>query len=346
MIVVLLSIVLISILIIAFCSKEESNFTLQKLFLVAIILISLVAFRGEGVDHDYNAYVEMFNQGSLTVEPSFILITNLLNKYNFSVLGLFFIYAVLGVSMKLFAIRKFCPLPYFSICIYIGYIYILQDFNQIRAGVASGIFLYSLRYLVERKVKCYLLMIFLASLFHYSAILLFFFFGFSNKSLNKQNIYFLCLLPILGYFINFIGVNFFINIPIRAVQLKLEMYRKMQETGVDQYASANLFNAHFLFKCFVFYALTFRYSLLCYRYIYFPLLIKVYAISLFVFPVFSLITPIAGYRFNELIGSVEILLFPLIFYLFKPIYMSKLLLVGMSILLFCVSIFYKQLLFI
>lgn len=48
----------------------------------------------------------------------------------------------------------------------------LQDINQIRAGVATALFLTSIPYLVQNKKKIFTYIILLATLFHFSSLLL------------------------------------------------------------------------------------------------------------------------------------------------------------------------------
>lgn len=92
----------------------------------------------------------------------------------------------------------------------------------------------------------------------------------------------------------------------------------------------------------IYYFIYFKYKQLenCNR--YFPLLLKIYGFSLFIFPVFSFI-PIVGYRLSELTGCVEIILYPLLVYCFTPKIIAKGIVIFIGLLLLLVNIFYKQL---
>lgn len=65
------------------------------------------------------------------------------------------IYAILGVTLKLIAIRRYSLLPIFSIFTYISMYFILHEMTQIRAGVATAIFLFALEDIKDRNLKGY-----------------------------------------------------------------------------------------------------------------------------------------------------------------------------------------------
>ena len=74
---------------------------------IGIVLFLIAGFRGAGVDRDYIQYVGMFNHfNTVLVEPSFVFISFVINKYfSNNVLYLFIVFACLGVVIKLHAIK-------------------------------------------------------------------------------------------------------------------------------------------------------------------------------------------------------------------------------------------------
>lgn len=345
-------IVIAIFILILFCSLfgliSNNKPTNIQLYLFTIFLVLLTGLRGEGVDNDYGNYLVMYNDPPIVVEPSFLLICYISQILKIGAVGMFLIYAVLGVSLKIIAIKELSSLFWFSIAIYLSNIYILQDLNQIRAGVASAFILLMIKPIYERNFALFLFYALLSSFFHYSGLLTFFLYPIMVLQTRHKSIFIWGALPFLGYIIFFImtQINIFALIPIESVRLKLEMYRAMQEAGVEGSSQINLFNLHTLFRLSIFVLLFIRYDLLLNENKYFSILIKIYSIALFSFPFLGAITPLLGYRISELFGVVEIILYPMIYYLFKPAFFSKILLITVVLLLFVIDVFYKQYIFI
>lgn len=73
---------------------------------------------------------------------------------------------------------------------------------------------------------------------------------------------------------------------------------------------------------------------------YLPLMIKLMALSLFSFTALSSL-PVLAFRISELYGIVEIILFTNIFYTVQPKLLAKIIVITISITLFCISVFYN-----
>jgi len=166
-----------------------------------ILLILIAGLRPIGIDRDSLSYVEVLGvdfaiANFIDKEPMFWII-NEFNKYVFggNVNTFFLIFAILGVSLKLFAIRKYSLLPILSIYTYICLYFVLHEMTQIRAGVATAIFLLALEDIKNRNFKSYLFKTVLAMLFHYSAIIMLLVYFMNPDKLNVK-LYF--ILPILG----------------------------------------------------------------------------------------------------------------------------------------------------
>jgi len=82
------------------------------------------------------------------------------------------IYAILGVSIKLFAIYKLSPLPLLSLFLYLVTYYPLHEYTQIRAGVAAGIVLLATQDLANKNDLAFFIKIALAMLFHWASLVI------------------------------------------------------------------------------------------------------------------------------------------------------------------------------
>jgi hypothetical protein len=310
-------------------------------YFFAMLLIITAAFRGDG-DFDYNGYVTFFNrEDTFIIEPTFLLITSFIKYFlGSNPLYMFVFYAIFGVSLKIVAIKQLTNFWFLSLLIYLSNFFILHEMTQIRAGIASAILLLCIKPIFERDWKRFLLLSILAFLFHYSAIVILPFWFINNKSIK---LWLLVSIP-FSYLIYFIGINFIIAVPIPGVQEKVIMYQKLRELESIEGKTTNVFNLVFLSRVAIFYLLLFKYDLIHKHNKYFPILIKIYSISLASYLVFANI-PAFSSRINELTGIVEIILIPFIYYVFKPVFFSRSIVVFIGFCLIMVALFYTKLIF-
>ena len=100
-----------------------------------------------------------------------------MKKIIYSLIGpypiyLFLLFAILGVSFKLIAIKQLTELWFLSLILYLSNFFILHEMTQIRAGVASAFLLLCVKPIYDRDLKRFLLFAVLGFLFHYSAIVI------------------------------------------------------------------------------------------------------------------------------------------------------------------------------
>ncbi len=301
-------------------------------------MICVAGFRTENSDKDYGEYVNMYkyiNENvDILTEFTFVWIA----KLSQSTTILFIIYAILGVSLKFIAIKQLTKLWFLSVMIYCSYFFLLHDFTQIRVAVSSGLLLLCIKPIYHRDWKRFLIYSTIAISFHYSAIIILPLWILGSKP--RRSI--LALSVPFGYLIYFSGIDLIASIPIPYVQEKLAIYQKMQELGDDAWSSINVFNLVFLVKIVLFYLFILKYELIALQNKYFPILIKIQAISIMSFTIFAQM-PILGFRINELFGIVEIITLPFLYYLFSPRFFSKLIVCAMGFILIIISIFNMKL---
>ena len=339
MILILFAVFFLGVLSSFFLPKDRIDKYLIILFL-GLVLILTAGFRKEEAVRDYVTYVTYFHeQDFLLVEPSFVLISNvihlLIGPYP---IYLFVLFATLGVSLKLTAIKQLSELWFLSIVIYVSHFFILHEMTQIRAGIASALLLLCVKPIYDRDLKKFLLFAFLGFVFHYSAIVILplWFLG-----LKPRKIFLLFSIPV-AYIIYFTGINLITTIPIAVIQSKISIYQTLMEMGNEESILINVFNLVFLGKIALFYFLLSKYKLIASHNKYVPVLMKIYCISLISYPVLAVMPPVAT-RINELFAIVEIALLPLIYYSFKPIWFSKSIVVFIGICFLLINLFYVKL---
>lgn len=288
--------------------------------IIACILILFVATRGLGSDQDSIAYANYFNFDdyamSRVAEPTFLLISRMARAISLQkgLFWLFLAYAVIGVTIKFIAINKLTELKWLSVIVYISSYYLLHDFTQIRAGVASGLLLLAIKPIADRNIVKFLGLIFAASLFHYSAAVALPLYFLGNSPLDKKTILVLLSIIPLGTLIRLSNFDILTAIPIELVRIKIDTYSAVEKI---RDLKLNVFNALYLTRYAMLYLFMIFSKSIQERSPYFPILIKVYAISMFSYLALSQ-NAVFAMRISELFGIVEIILVPLLFYSIKP----------------------------
>lgn len=346
--IVLLIIFYFFIVLCTYLEEYIEKYRIGVYFLFGILLILIAGLRIPGHDHDSYNYLYVYaNDGVLEnfvgMEPTYVwlckLVRILFNNFQFLLL----IYAFLGVFFKLKAIKYLSPQVFFlPLLVYFSNYFLLHEMTQIRAGVASGIFLFALKPLIQGKRWTYIGYILVALFFHYSSLVLFPFVFLTNRDMSKKERYILLLVLLICFSIALLHINIFIQIPIPALQEKIEIYQQLSAKGFDTYA--NVFNLHFLIRLFVF-----LFSMFFYRYIktsneYMPILLRLMAFSIFYFLLFSSLSVLA-FRISELIGIVDILIFSSLIYAITPRYAAKTVVFIFTSIILGLNLFYSPLIF-
>lgn len=306
---------------------------------IGFLLMLFVGFRDSESVNDYKIYVRLFNTPDLTIEPTFVFISFLIKLlFGDNVIFLFLAYALLGIAFKLKAIIQLTPLLFLSLLVYISNFLLIHEMTQIRVGVASGILLLCIKPIYERNYKAFLLLSIAAITFHYSAIVILpLWFINAHK---PRKLVLLLTIPV-AFMVYLLKINLIVNIPIPYLQDKVVAYQEYQELGLASFNKINIFNSLFLLRIGIYYLLIYKYDFLIKTNKYAIILVKIYAISLFVLPGFS-VMPVVAFRISELFGIVEVILVPLIYYLFIPTKYSKLLIFLLCLVVLLMNVFYNK----
>lgn len=279
-----------------------------------LLLFSIAALRAEGVDRDYQGYIEYYNDvlnaGFENVEPSFIFIVRMVDGFFGSITYLFVVYALLGVFIKLYAIDKLTSQKNLALLVYYSGFFLLLELTQIRAGVAAGFFLLCIKPIRDRNYKKFLIFAALAFCFHYSAIVIFplYFVGNRQPALAKYAL--LPPLALLLYYFDFDIFHILQYIKVDLINLKIRNYQEHAFMDPEN----NVFNVIFLFRCLIAYILLWHVAELARKNRYFITLLKIQFIGIFIFLAFANVPGISS-RASELLFVVEIILIPTLIYI-------------------------------
>lgn len=190
---ILIAILLIFALIAQIPLKKEH----QSLFkFISIISIAFVGSFRYKVGYDWFSYENLYNgiySFSDVIESReekfftlFLYLTKIISD-NFSFF--IFIFFITTFLIKLIVIRKFSSDLYVSLFIYITTVFLIYDLNGIRQGMAMSITFLSTIFIYKRNILIFLVLIFIATLFHTSAIVFLPFYWLSTiKIKNKKKL--------------------------------------------------------------------------------------------------------------------------------------------------------------
>lgn len=299
----------------------RKNLHIIIIIISSILLILIAGLRPIGIDSDsYNyasiLHVPLYGFNFTSIEPFVWLIIGL-NRYLFSgnEQAFFLMFALLGVTLKLYAIKRISLFPMLSIITYISLYFVLHEMIQIRVGVAAGIFLLSLPDIARRNLTGYLFKTTLACMFHYSAIIMLVVYFFRPNKINK---YFYMALPIIGISLAVTGdvilrlINIVIGFFPMILSYRMNLHIFLLGEGIS--ADINLFNIYYSVLLLLYYFLLFNYGKM--KSEYDLILIKIFGLMLFSFYALSSV-PVLAFRVSEFLGVVLIILIPHSVFMFK-----------------------------
>ena len=163
----------------AFAGSKCKNITDRKIIMTVLffILFLFSALRYDtGYDYSYTylpGYYKIVNGGVTHFEPLFVL----LNKFVFYVFNnvdfLFGLCSFITIGIIVAWVFKESSDYFISIVMLFATRFYLYSFTQVRQYIAIAIFLYSIKYIINKNFKKYFFNIIIASLFHKTAFLYF-----------------------------------------------------------------------------------------------------------------------------------------------------------------------------
>lgn len=307
-------ILIIFLLIAMFCYFEDyiTDYKNTIYFNFCIALILLAGFRVVGVDPDSDNYEyyfhNVFKASALgMMEPSFKYICMILGRITTNVHVLFLVYAVAGVTIKLYAFKRLSPILFVPLLFYISFYFELHEMTQMRAGIVSGLYLLALKHLGNGSRKKAAFLILIGSLFHFSSLVLLPILFVNNKDCNRrQTLFWLLLIP-LGYLVYWGGMNILLNPDIPFIGQKMAIYQTAMEKG-RQTVDINIFDPLHLMAILLFYYTYFFRETIKENCPDFNVIFKATAIGLFAYSALAFL-PVLALRVSQLYCVANIILY-------------------------------------
>ena len=300
----------------------------QLLILSGVFLVFFSGLRSREVGSDYKTYEMLYKSvqefsilfytpsnffNNYRLEPSFILISSLAKTYlGDGIKIVFFVYALLGVTLKIKAVKEISDYKLLSLLIYFSSVFFLHDMNQVRAGVAIGVLLLSIPSIVENNFKRFVSFLLIAIFFHYSSIIFLLFYFLNTKKINQIVWLFVLIVPIVMCLLKFDIISILSKFEFGVFSEKVRAYSELQKTTHNR---INIFNFGVLIQIVV--SLFFIVNAGKSKNRYVVILTKISCFGVAFFYLFSSV-PILAFREFELLSCVQIFLIPLSIDLIRP----------------------------
>ncbi|MDF2832900.1 EpsG family protein [Chryseobacterium indoltheticum] len=310
-----------------------------KNIIIAVLAICLILFAGTrlNIDNDYSMYfkyfryiennIKDFQNSDVSVEWCVYFFPHFFDLFLTSKVEIaratFLLFAAFGVGIKLYAIGKYADFFFLSIILYVSNLFLMQEMTTIRAGIASAIFLLSIKDIEEKKHKNFIIKILFCFFFHSTSILLVITWLLLQIKINIKYFYIAILISFASAIFK---INFLTLLFLDKIFPRVEVYIKMMEWMRED--KTNIYNFRILFALGIVIILGLFYNKLK-EIKYFDVLFRIHLISICFFFLLSTSAQVFSIRTFELLSVIQILLYPMIVYIFP----SKLKFIGWTIII-------------
>lgn len=294
----------------------------KKYWLVAIcVVLAFLAGTRDSSWPDTGVYIESFLDYTPTLsdltqysqpfgyaEMGFYYIGVVVKTFTSNVAIYFLVVALLSFFFLYKAFDKYCLYPIFGVCAYVSRFYLNRNFVQIRAGLSYAIILMAVQYITTRDWKRYFAWVFVAYLFHHSALI-------------AVPLYFLCMLDIkkkhivMGLGMAFVIAAFFSN-AVRSM-----VADNASDLNVDTYVTEDyqrdwgLANPMIYFQTFLLLVYTFTEDRMKLTTSHYLTIRNAYFYSTLILITLSCYTALSG-RVSSMFATLEMVIIPSIAYSF------------------------------
>lgn len=217
-------------------SKNEQGS--KQWYYVIVIIMMFTAGLGYGLSPDWVAYFQTFNLlgdiswGQLdrfaelaSMEKGYLGLNKLLGDIGFDFGMLTLIMAIVALTLKTSTFYKYGGLPFLVLFIYAMPNFMFEEHVHIRQGMANAIAIFSVRYIIDRKLWKFLLCIAIGYQFHESIIVFILAYWIGVMKFNEVTIGWLVTIAIIG---NYTGLNAIIEIIMQFMPIGQDKFEDYQ----------------------------------------------------------------------------------------------------------------------
>ncbi|MHB8206513.1 EpsG family protein [Mucilaginibacter sp.] len=300
--------------------KESRRVEITIFYYVAVVfLIFFAGFREVGFDyanyHDIFDTVNFSNYSENTIEVGFASLVEFIHFINLPFSFFLFLVALLSIGLKGAFIKKYSPYYFFSLLIYFTVNFLLSDMGQIRHGLAMSIVLLSFYDIFNKNKKGFFIKVFIAYLFHSSAIIVLPAYFIAN--IKKVTIWHI-VIPLL-FLIPFL----FIDIKSELVQLAIYLPSQIQSkvayyTTSEEFGEQLGFNMTMVLRIMIIGGMLYYYKEGEQKIKYYRQIFLLYIYGTILFMLFNSIAEMA-IRFSNYFKILEFIILPMLVTLGKSL---------------------------
>lgn len=206
----------------SFKEFSENQKGSEKYYYFIVTIMILTAGLGFGLSPDWVSYFRAFYNieyvewkdlkafGDLYgMEMGYIYLNKIYTTIGFGFGMISLTMVIVSVLLKSTTIYKYTNLPFLALFMYAMPTYIFEEHVHIRQGLATAITLYSIRYIIDKKLWKFILCIVIAYQFHESCIVFVLAYWIARVKLNIVLIGWILTIAIVG---NYTGLNSIIEV--------------------------------------------------------------------------------------------------------------------------------------
>ncbi len=176
------NLLLLLILLLGICICEIKKSRLNNavfLCIVSVAMITMAFLRANTVGIDYKQYADYFAQvrsggwsflisgaNAYRVEPGYSLLNYVVSLFTGDVHIFMLGVAVVTTGLTALLLYKYSPIPWIGMFVFASFGFYGNSLSFLRQSIAIAIFLFAVRFLKEKRVVPYLLIVLLAASFH------------------------------------------------------------------------------------------------------------------------------------------------------------------------------------
>ena len=160
-----------------FPSRLSSLLEFVVFFSLSAYLVLFAGLRTMGLEYDYSGYKQIFEEISripelgrysgYSIEYGYMLFNRMFSGFSFYTFTLILAFFT-GLPKQIYIYRR-CSRKFLALAYYYAFVFIQNDMGLLRATIASGILYYSFDFLAKDEKRKFVILVFMASLFHQTA---------------------------------------------------------------------------------------------------------------------------------------------------------------------------------
>lgn len=191
-------------------SRNEINIT--GFIAVIILLILFECLRDMTVGTDTPGYCRRFMRGDgwlnwgddsnfIETEPLFGLTMEVAHHINANYISLLFVVSTISVTAALISIRELSVNFTISLFTFVSLAFYLFGFAAMRQGIALCIFMYSFKYIIDKSLYKFLIVVLIGALFHKTLFIAIIAYFVTKIKFNKKNLILIILITFIGTYL-------------------------------------------------------------------------------------------------------------------------------------------------